>query len=537
MGRRSKRTLAVIDFETDPFKYGRVPEPFAVELWDGEEAKVFWGTDCAEQLLCYLENAKPLLIYAHNGGKFDFHFIHKGIENPALIIKGRIVKAKLGRHEIRDSFAILPIPLRNYKKKDIDYAKMESEVRDSHKEEILDYLHHDCLYLYELVSAFIERFGPRLTIGGTAIREIRKMHPFPSCGERHDKQFRPFYYGGRVQCFSGGDLHGPWKCFDVNSMYPYVMKTKHHPIGDAYDYLNTMPKSFEYPFFLDFTGTNFNALPYRNEDGQLIFNHTHGRFRICSHELEVALKHNLITIDEIHHCYVCQDYITFDTFVDTYYAEKKAAKKANNITSETFAKLLLNSGYGRCGINPANFEDWIINRDFGNYSDMEAQGYALQHEYRNFELWSRPTDINERSYCDVAIAASITSAARATLLEGLQVCDNPIYCDTDSIICTNFHGAISSTDLGSWDLEKEADYCAIAGKKLYALYNRSATGVIEPIKVSSKGGTLTAANIIHIAGGGKVYFERDAPTFSLKKPPSFVSRNFRNTVDMAQSRD
>lgn len=529
---KKKRALAVLDFETDPFSYGRVPAPFVVELWDGTESNVFWGDDCAEQLMCYLDAQEPMLIYAHNGGKFDFHFLHSDIANPCLIIKNRIVKAMLGNHEIRDSFAILPIPLRDYKKEEIDYKKMERAIREDNKQEILEYLHSDCTNLYELVSAFLKRFGIRMTIGGTAIKEIRKFHQFPSCGSRHDVQFRPYYFGGRVQCFNGGELRGPFKMYDVNSMYPSVMRNKNHPIGEMYDCATSLPDTFEAPYFIEFTGSNFNALPCRDEDGSLTFTKQYGRFFACSHEIEIALKHNLISIDEIHHCYVSQEYISFNEFVDMYYAEKEIAKRAKNITNETFAKLVLNSGYGRMGINPANFEDWLIVRDFNDRENLEEQGYVLQCDYPEFELWARPTDIRESQYCDVAISASITSAARAVLLEGLQNTIRPLYCDTDSIICERFNGDIDSFRLGAWDLDKEAEYCAIGGKKLYALYNKTASGVIETVKVSSKGGTLTAKEIVAIANGSNVQFNRDAPTFSLKSPPRFVSRNFRNTVDL-----
>lgn len=534
MSRKEKRRLAVLDFETDPFLYGRVPEPFVVELWDNNTSKVFWGDDCAEQLLCYLADQPPMIIYAHNGGKFDFHFLHDEIDNPALIIKSRIVKAKLLQHEIRDSFAILPIPLRDYKKEDIDYNKMEREVREKNKEEILAYLHSDCVYLYELVKAFIDRFGLRMTIGGTAIKEIKHYHPFNSCGSRHDKQFRPFYYGGRVQCFEGGELKGPWKVYDVNSMYPSVMRNMWHPTGEVYDCVTTLPDSFDYPYFIEFTGSNFNALPHRDENYSLVFTQSYGRFFACSHEIKVALEHNLISIDEVHACYICQERIKFDDFVNMYYAEKEAAKRAGNIRDETFAKLVLNSGYGRMGINPANFEDWIINRDFGNGDELEVQGYELQCDYDKLELWARPANIREHQYCDVAISASITSAARAILLAGLQASQRPIYCDTDSIICSQFNGNIDKFQLGAWDLEKEAEYCAIGGKKLYALYNKEQTGSINKVKTSSKGGTLSASEIVTISNGGTIGFQRDAPTFSLKSPPRFVTRQFKKTLDLGE---
>ena len=81
--------------------------------------------------------------------------------------------------------------------------------------------------------------------------------------------------------------------------------------------------------------------------------------------------------------------------------------------------------------------------------------------------------------------------------------------------------------MGAWKLEAEADFAAIAGKKLYTLYNH---GAKEPIKLSSKGGTLTMKELIKIAKGGLVEFQNAAPTFSIRNETKFISRKFKNTV-------
>lgn len=533
---RSKKPIAVIDFETDPFLYGRTPEPFAVEFYSDTQTVVFWGEDCHKQLVKFLQElSTPHLIYAHNGGKFDFHFLHEWIEdkdakgNPALlIIKSRIVKCMLAGHELRDSFAALPVPLRDFGGKlDIDYAHMEKEVREEHKAEILEYLHMDCVVLYNAVTAFTERFGRQLTIGGTAIKQIKKLHPFRNQNSVHDGTFRPFYHGGRVQCFGGGRLPGPWKLFDVNSMYPYAMKAFNHPINGVFDCRNTLPDSFDVPYFVRFRGSNRNAIPTRSEDGELVFNQEAGEFWVCSHELKIALEHDLVTIDKILDCWVSQDYCNFAEFVDIFSNEKIEAKRRGDVLTYVFSKLLMNSGYGRMGINPANFEDWLIHRvGYDDEARLEEGKYERQADYGDLELWARQAPIKEEDFCDVAIAASITSAARALLLEGLQYADTPIYCDTDSIICRDFHGDKDPYRLGAWDLEKTADYCAIGGKKLYALYNADD----EVIKLSTKGGTLSLAEVLSICDGDTVSFKNDAPTFSLKRKTSFVKRRFRRTT-------
>lgn len=532
--------IATLDFETDPFMYGRIPKPFAVELYTDSFTFTAWGSDCVEKLMTFLDRLDtPLLIYAHNGGKFDFHFLHKYIDNPIRIISSRIVSAKLGIHWLRDSFAIMPFPLRAYAKEDIDYKKLESHVREKHKPEILHYLHIDCFRLYELVTAFVERFGAILTIGSTAMQEIRKRHEFDRMSEEGDAYFRRYYYGGRVQCFNSGIINGPFIGLDLNSAYPKCMRDKRHPVNGQFDISTTIPDNFDFPYFVHFEGTNKNALPCKSDEtDELEFTETRGEFFACSHEIEVALKYGLIDIHKVISCAIAQEWITFDTFVDDFYKEKAAAKISGDKITELFTKYVLNSGYGKFGQNPDNYLDWYINRDFGCDDDLVEQGYMIESEYDDFELWSKPAVIKETSFFDVSIAASITSGTRAMLLEGIQQAEQPIYCDTDSLICKGFNGVIDPTELGAWKHEFTADHVAVAGKKLYMAWDKSASfkslgnnkfaGVH---KLASKGGLITPRQLLDVAGGKSAEYRNQAPTFSLRSRPRFITRRFTKTVD------
>lgn len=555
MARKAKKKIAVIDAETDPFQFGRVPEPFAWEFYSDDRTEVFWGDDCTERLIEFLESLPDEhMIYAHNGGKFDFHFLHGYIENPVKIINSRIVSCQLGKHTMRDSLAIIPVPLKRFfkgSKGEINYHCMEREHRENYKNEILEYLHLDCVSLHKVVCAFLDRFGPKLTVGSAAMTELIKRHDFEKMTPAQDEGFRKFYYGGRVECFKHGIIKGPLKMYDVNSEYPAAMKNSVHPIGVGFHHVRYMPDDFEIPFFIEFTGENRGALPSKLEDGSLTFNLEYGRFAACSHELAVAMKYGLVRIDDIHMVYLADRYSNFETFVDDFYKEKVSAKLEGDEVGEMFAKFMLNSAYGKFGSNPENFEDWYINRDFGNDEALMANGYALKVEYEEFELWARPASNADNSYFNVATAASITSAARAILLEGIQHATDPIYCDTDSLLCRDFSGEVSSTILGAWKLEKEAPEAAVAGKKLYALYDPQTLklpkrlkdpqfGLMEPnparrpLKISSKGGNLTVDEIIKLAKGGEVIYRNDAPTFSLHNEPKFISRKFVATVDNAE---
>lgn len=532
----NKKKVATLDLETDPFLYNRKPEPFCAGFYNGEDYIEIWGDDCIHELHRQLSQIKEKhLIYAHNGGKFDFFYLlHEGyLENPIKIINGRIVKAHFAGHEIRDSYAIMPIPLAAYQKDDIDYKWFEREHRQKYKTQILKYLYKDCVYLHDLTCKFLERFGAKLTIGGTAIKQLMNMHPFENTHQAHDERIRPFYYGGRVQAIETGVLKGKFKVYDVNSMYPFVMANTLHAFGeDNYQSVYT-DKSARFvlnekgfikgnktaPYFIHFTGNNNGALPTREKQG-LNFNVEYGEFFATSHEVQVALKYNLITIDEIHELHFFDSGILFDDFVNKFINEKINAKKTKDKAGELFAKLIANSSYGKTAQNPENFFDYMIRYETDEYPDLDEWDLHMNIS-ADMEIWKRPAP--RPMYYDVAIGASITGAARAVLLEALVNAKRPVYCDTDSIICEELTGVtLDPYILGAWDLEGTGDKLAIAGKKLYALFNKN-----KGVKMASKGAKLGHNDVLHLAQGREVLWQSDAPNFKLDGSTKFTKRTLK----------
>lgn len=527
--KKTKRGIAVLDFETDPFLYGRVPAPFVAGLRIGDEYKEFWGADCVDSVVRYLDDIKtPLVVYAHNGGKFDYFFMLKYLENPIKVIGTRIAKAKMGIHELRDSYSIIPVPLAAYKKDDIDYRKMEAEVRHLHRAEISNYLKSDCDYLFHLVSQFRERFGDKLTIGATAINELKKLHPFDAQNASHDEFFRAWFFGGRVEYFESGVLRGDWKVYDVNSMYPHVMKEYAHPTGAKYrqQYGGELTKSgnikgmADYPvYFATIECDNLGAFPTRIKGESLRFDIPYGEFNVTSHELKAALETGRVKNVKIKRVLFPESVISFGDYVDLHVAEKIRAKKEGDKVAELFAKLLLNSAYGKFAQNPDHFYTYFIQAPGDEIPDEDYEIYMV-HE-SGARLWRKPSE--SMVYFDVATAASITGAARAVLMRGLSAGKRVAYCDTDSIICEALPLQLSETALGAWKLEGAGDSLAIAGKKLYALRNGS-----KCVKSAHKGALLTDKEIFRIARGGVVGWKNDAPTFSLSKGVSFVDRKIQS---------
>ncbi|HYM34098.1 MAG TPA: DNA polymerase, partial [Steroidobacteraceae bacterium] len=207
--------------------------PFVAGFYDGDVFTSFWSDDCITRIIEMLaDRTDRLIIYAHNGGRFDFFYFLTHISKNLRIVNGRIIQAWLGKHELRDSFAIMPFALDKYQKTEIDYNKFTKKNREKNREEILKYLRDDCTSLHELCVAFLAEFGPNLTIGGASMKQLKHFHKFDNGNKEYDERLRKrFYFGGRNQCFQTGNIRGPIRIYDVNSMYPHVMRDYLHPVS------------------------------------------------------------------------------------------------------------------------------------------------------------------------------------------------------------------------------------------------------------------------------------------------------------------
>lgn len=511
--------IAVIDLETDPFQWGVKPEPFVSGYYDGSKFVTLWDEVwCIRKTVAMLDKERPHIIYAHNGGKFDFYYMLDYLGGSPRIINGRIVKATLGKHELRDSYAMLPFALEMYRKDNIDYNHLKAHCRTHYKDEIISYLKTDCIALYELVTAFITEFGNVLTVGSAAMQEIKQRHTFACADQDYDHEIRKqFYFGGRVQCFQTGIIPGPITVYDVNSMYPYVMRDYKHPTGNRYMITEHILPS---TFFIVAEGKNNGAFCERTDTG-ITFAKNNGVFGTTIHEWNIAEHFGLFKPSRILKTYSWYESATFEAFVSHFYDARQKAHASGDKIHKLFYKYILNAGYGKFAQNPENFFDWRI-------TGMEALPHpwipaAIEHG--KFILWKKP--IRDLRYYNVATGASITGAARSVLLTALHHAKGLAYCDTDSIIATNLPQTnINSTQLGAWKNEGTFSSAAIAGKKLYGLYDSQN----HCLKMAAKGVNLTGSQLRRIAQGATIHTKRDSPTYHLDGSVSYLQRKVTKTT-------
>ena len=577
MARQKKITAC--DCETDPFKYGRVPRPFIWGFYDGKDFSVFNTT---EEFVKHVID-KPIIIYAHNGGKFDFHYLLSFVgETRAQIINGRIISMMLGEAELVDSYAAVPESLKRIKKREIEMWKLEESVRKEHMKEIIYYLEGDCVYLHELMTTYREQAGTRKTIASNALAYAKKLGLEPgTTNHAFDSDFRPFYFGGRTQCFQPGTFKNI-NVFDIHSAYPFAM-THDHPSGAARNFRSTlklMEKEEIQRAFIHLKCFSNGAFPIRTNGAQgLNFPIGEGEFKVSGWEYLTAKELGLIKNEEILQVRLCEGTINFTPYVNYWYNYKQNHPKKDFPIEYTIGKILLNSLYGKMAQNPARYFDYKIvepgtplpcNDPIPDNDDkicrvcnflLEEHGWTRYVEYegktfhRRASLWKYEFRYgaewkSKPLYKNVATGASITGFTRAHLLRAIHTLgvEHVIYCDTDSIMCdenADTNALPQSDKLGDWEWEiKNAPLAHFAGKKMYAIdlgnnekCNCGSPDGCKRHKVVTKGGRLTFKDMDTLANGGEVIYHQEAPSFSISNGEIFFpTRKFRATADLAKAK-
>lgn len=558
--------FAVIDFETEPAEYGRLSPAFACGFYDGKSYSYFWHNQESKVLQWAAKKVSRFvgLVFAHNGGRFDFlgYLFRTRSEllygQPARLIGSRLVSMKYGNAEIRDSYAILPAPLSSYDKGEIDIQLLRKSKRDHYRNFILDYLKRDCTSLYSLVAAFLDRHGSRRITAASAGMAYAKGlgYAIPSLSSGQDQIFRNWYFGGRVDAFFTGSEAGLFSIFDIKSAYPHAMLSE-HCASNEFELL-TGRQTVKETDFLVVEGFSRGAFPVRTEKG-LRYPKQSGTYYVTGWEyleakrLKLLGKHTVRFIERPTKTGDFRKYVLF------WYGEKERAEKEGDRAGRLIAKIMLNALYGKYAQRPDKWREYIFQPHTKVLTTKDARlGWEEEYvdEKNKFAVWSCPSK-RPATYYNVATAASITGNVRARLMRAIDRF-GPLCADTDSIIIRG-NGTAEMRDsegIGAWGLEVQGDYFACAGKKLYALrvlprYCASAKeakakgykwqvrpftfgNVIFPgnraWKIASKGCRLTPKEMLTVANGGEVVTFNEFPTFSVKSGTHWISRTIRKTA-------
>lgn len=284
-------------------------------------------------------------------------------------------------------------------------------------------------------------------------------------------------------------------CYDVNSLYPYVMKNYPMPTGNPIyfegDILKHEHEEKPYGFFEVIVETpkdlKIPLLQKRIKINNVIKTVTPlGKWKgtYLSDEIYDSIK--LGYKFKILRGFLFKQEVIFNEFVDFFFEMKRTNPKDSAYF--IIAKLILNSLYGRLGMNPEQEKHIIINNSESfyynnNYTITDTISLNCGKELISYLDTNKEMDDNKGSMnISIPIASAVTAYARLYMFKFKNLKDTCIYyTDTDSIIINKkLDDSLVGEEIGKMKLEYFATKAVyLAPKVYYAITN---TGTICKIK-------------------------------------------------------
>ena len=364
--------------------------------------------------------------------------------------------------ELRDSLKKIPLSVANtakafnlpISKLEIDYHEYRAPDHELTPHEEL-YLCHDILIMARALRHQLEEGLEKLTVGADALDYFKTSlggaftNLFPVLDPETDALIRKSYRGGFTYAdprYQGRKL-GVGQVFDVNSLYPYVMKTRLLPVGMPVYHDGYQETSDEFPlaiYCMNFTAKlKSNHIPCIQIKNNPAFMPTAyldnvdevTQLWVTSVDWELWNDHYDIEEYGCAATFLCRaEYDIFTEYVD-YWGHIKETSTGG---MRTIAKLMLNSLYGKFATNP----------------DVSGKYPVLENDC--VKLVAGPEET--RNPVHIPMGAFITAYAREITIRAAQEnFDIFAYADTDSLhlitdtIPDNLD--VHPTRLGAWKHE------------------------------------------------------------------------------------
>ncbi|MEM3662387.1 MAG: DNA polymerase [Sulfolobales archaeon] len=461
-----------------------------------------------------------LWIISHNQ-HFDFNIVN-GFEE--LVSRGWRIRKMVIESDIfaikftKDSRTILVVDSTNYFKaplselgKQIGLPKLEVNFKTASDDELIKYCKRDVEILSEYFINFLwwwvkNNLGNfTVSIAGLAFNAFK--HRFMKAkilihnNEDALKLELDSYRGGRNECFYVGEVNTKVYKLDVNSMYPFVMRYNPYPTKLKKVVCDLTPEQLNlllkrYQAICDVC-INTNEPAYGVKKHKLIF--PVGRFRVTltTPELTYALEND--HLEKVYKCSLYEYGYIFKDYVDFFYNIKKEAEEKGQKVIRNFAKLMLNSLYGKFAQRVTEFEeiDYYPIMKFGSTFIYDMNTKEKSKVY--FILGKAFKVSKERKlFYDafIAIASHVSAYARMYLWHLIKTAGrkNVYYVDTDSLFVNdvgydNLKHFIGN-ELGLLKLEGEADHAIFMSPKDYVFGNEVKLKGIKPDSIMVSNNTF-----------------------------------------------
>ena len=392
-----------------------------------------------------------------------------------------VTKKHTNKVSIFDSLKILNFPVEQIAK-DFNLPISKLKLDYDEKREIghiltqheIDYIKNDVEIMARALQYMFDEKLLKMTIGSDALNNYKEMNKnftryFPILDYEIDNDIRKSYKGGFTylnEIYKNKET-GCGIVLDVNSLYPSVMKYDYLPFGDPLFFEGRYEEDKLYKLYIQCFSCSFDLkkgmiptlqiknnpsfLPneyIKSSEGDIV------TLFLTNIDLELFLSHYNVYDITWHNGWKFKALKgLFTNYIDYWTERKINAKKENNNVLYIISKLMLNSLYGKFGLNP---------RVRGKIPYLNEEGivkYKLGEE-----------EIRKAIY--IPVATFITSYARRKTIETSQSIkdytinkygiDYYIYSDTDSIHLLNIDEKelkqfvdIDDYELGKWKLESK----------------------------------------------------------------------------------
>jgi len=290
---------------------------------------------------------------------------------------------------------------------------------------------------------------------------------------------RKAYRGARVECFRIGTFSGEtFYELDINSMYPYLMKTFMLPYKlrgvSAMDSVEMLRNNLEHRAVIADVKVEVPEPAIAVKKNKLIFPIGSFRVTLTTPELKWVLRSGKIL--RVYAMAFYDQAVLFREFVDEFFEMKVRAERNKNVLERELAKLFMNSLYGKFGQRVTR---WELSTQLPTKESWIERYYDLTNETWVYSLVLqgkvyRKGELLESRDSFTAIPAHLTAYGRLKLFDLIQQAkrENVYYCDTDALIVNeegfhNLENRIDPEKLGYLKLYKAEKYLEIRGCKDY----------------------------------------------------------------------
>jgi hypothetical protein len=374
-------------------------------------------------------------------------------EDPPTIIN--CIHKTGGRLTMVDTLNYFRVPLSELGEA-TDLAKMEMPEWSADDDEWFEYCARDAEILEVTVSNLLTwwktnklgKFG--YTAASLAIESYRRQF-IPQWIELHHEPDirrleREAYYGGRLELFFRGKVSSVEKIteLDINGLYPFIMEgfdfpyrlTASHLTHGSID-VSKLSKKHIAQVKVRALGDGF---PYRCKLG-LIFPRGEYWTTLCGPELMRAVEDGCILEVGEWSRYSFAD--LFGDFVRYFWSQRLEYKQTGDKLRERFAKLVMNSLYGKFGQRFGRWENMPYEEPMNSWGEWVTYNMETNtiQKYRGIgNLTQASTQRGEHGRAFPAISAYVTSHAREYMrkLYHIAGAGHVFYMVTDSLFVDRF---------------------------------------------------------------------------------------------------